>query len=269
MNTQNTHHSAFPPPFSRRGYGRYHLFGDRPRSASATWRAAVAADPKIDALVAKAIEYLAKSQSARRRVLAPGGHWRDGPGDHRAAAKRPLAGRPAGGPQPEVPGKLRPARRRHLQPEAGLQELRDVHRPDLLRRGQRRQALREDHPQRGEVSQGDPVDRGRERKRHDEEDRQVRSVLRRRRLRPQQAAGPVQHGLHGRCLEGGRQRARRRGDEEGPGLRLPLPEPGERVQHDARPRPRTPTAASTTRPPTAATARPASCPTAACGATPR
>ena len=61
----------------------------------------------------------------------------------------------------------------------------------------------------------------------------------------------------------------RRGDEEGPGLRLPLPEPGERAQHAARSRRRIPTAASTTRRPPAARARPARRPTAACAATAR
>ena len=40
----------------------------------------------------------------------------------------------------------------------------------------------------------------------DAEDRQVGSLLRRRRLWQEQAAGPFQHGLFDRCLEGSRQR---------------------------------------------------------------
>ncbi len=35
------------------------------------------------------------------------------------------------------------------------------------------------------------------------------------------------------ALQGGRQRCQRRSHSEGPGLRLPLPEPGDRAQHDA------------------------------------
>ena len=229
--------------------------------------AAAVADPKIDAMVAKAVDYL--TQQSPDGDSLPSGRRRDRPGDH---------GLLRNGRSPDDPLVARSLKflESSVQPDGG------IYAPKLGYQNyetcialtcfvdrQRRQALRQDHPQRREVSQGNAVDRGRERERPDEEDRQVQSVLRRRGIRPEQAARPFQHGLHDRCLEGGGQRPGRRGDEEGPGLRLPLPEPGERKQHDAQPRPRIPTAASTTRPPTAAKATPASCPTAACGATPR
>ena len=74
----------------------------------------MAADPKIDAMVAKAIEYLAKTQSADGAFSPQAGIGVTALVTTGTAAKRPLAGRSAGGPQLEVPGKRGPARRRHL-----------------------------------------------------------------------------------------------------------------------------------------------------------
>ena len=71
------------------------------------------------------------------------------------------------------------------------------------------------------------------------------------------------------ALKAAGSRRGRRGHEEGPGLRLPLPEPGDASTTRRRSPPRTPTAASTTPRPTAAPAWPARRPTAGCAATAR
>ena len=85
--------------------------------------AAVAAAPKIDALVAKAIEYLAKNQAPDGAfspqmgigvtALVATGLLRNG-----RSPDDPLVARSL-----KCPGRLRPSRRRHLRPQARLQEL--------------------------------------------------------------------------------------------------------------------------------------------------
>ncbi len=105
--------------------------------------------------------------------------------------------------------------------------------------GQPRRAVRQDHQDRRGVPSPRPM--GREPRQG-----QVRPVLRRRGLRRQVAARPVEHRLSDRRPEGLRRRPRRPGHPEGAGLRLALPEPGKRAQHHPVRRQGRTTAGSTT-----------------------
>ncbi len=98
--------------------------------------------------------------------------------------------------------------------------------------------------------------------------RSRRSVWRRR-LRRRDPARFVQHVVFDRRLEIGRGQGGRPGAAERPGVRVALPEPGDRAQRPPPSPRRIPTAAFITRPPAAAATRPARPPTTACAATAR
>ena len=177
--------------------------------------------------VNKAIEYLrTKGQAADGSYGAEAEPGVTAHRHHGRAARRPHGRRSAGGQEPQVPGRLRAPRRRHLcRRSRRIRTTKPAWRSNVFRTANRDHRYDKLLAKRRERSSRElqwDAERGA---------RQVERQLRRRRLRRLEAARPVEHRVPDRRPEVGRPRAGRRGDAEGPGLRLALPEPGDRVQH--------------------------------------